>query len=128
MYTLLVTVIVLVSFLMIGIVLVQESKGGGLASNFQSANQLFGVRTAHNGVEKITWALAVLMVVISVACAYVAPVAKSDGSVMEGATTEQTATPAMPGASNDAAAGAQKSAPAATQAPAAPKVPASPAK
>ena len=116
MYTLLVTVIVLVSFLMIGIVLVQESKGGGLASNFQSANQLFGVRTAHNGVEKITWALAVLMVVISVACAYVAPVAKSDGSVMEGATTEQTAT------------GAQKAAPAATQAPAAPKVPASPAK
>lgn len=42
MYTLLVTVIVLVSFLMIGIVLVQESKGGGLASNFQSANSCLG--------------------------------------------------------------------------------------
>lgn len=47
------------------------------------------------------------MVVISVACAYVAPQATGENSVMEGATQEQTALPAIPGASKDAAAGAQ---------------------
>ena len=34
-YFLLVILIVIASFLMVGIVLIQESKGGGLASNFQ---------------------------------------------------------------------------------------------
>ena len=42
MYTLLVILIVLTSLLMIGIVLIQESKGGGLASGFASANSVAG--------------------------------------------------------------------------------------
>ena len=140
-YTLFVVLIVLVSILMILIVLIQESKGGGLASNFSSTNSIMGVRKTTDIVEKLTWGLAIAMVVISVACAYVAPQASTDSSVMEGATQEQTALPAMPGASKDAA-GAQQAAPAGAskdaagaQAPAAqgaqqaaPVVPASPAK
>ncbi len=138
-YTLFVVLIVLVSLLMIFIVLIQESKGGGLASNFSSTNSIMGVRKTTDIVEKLTWGLAAAMVVISVACAYVAPQAVGDSSVMEGATQEQTALPAMPGASKDAAAGAQQqsapaagnqAAPAAGQGAqkAAPVVPASPAK
>ena len=142
MYTLFVVLIVLVALLMIFIVLIQESKGGGLASNFSSSNAIMGVRKTTDVVEKLTWGLAAAMVVISVACAYVAPQAAGENSVMENsATTEQTALPAMPGANN--AAGAQKSAPATQgagtqkEAPAtqgadaqksAPAVPASPAK
>ena len=92
-----------------------------------------GVRKTTDIVEKLTWGLAAALVVISVACAYVAPQATGENSVMEGATQEQTALPAMPGASKDAAAGAQKAAPAAPAAgagaqKAAPVVPASPAK
>lgn len=135
-YTLLVVLIVLVAILMIFIVLIQESKGGGLASNFSSTNSIMGVRKTTDIVEKLTWGLAGALVVISVACAYVAPQAAGENSdsVMEGATQEQTALPAMPGASKDAAAGAQKAAPAAGAAAgadaqkAAPVVPASPAK
>ena len=112
-YTLLVVLIVLVAILMIFIVLIQESKGGGLASNFSSTNSIMGVRKTTDIVEKLTWGLAAALVVISVACAYVAPQATGENSVMEGATQEQTALPAMPGASKDAAAGAQKAAPAA---------------
>ena len=37
-YTLFVILILIASVLMIGIVLIQESKGGGLASNFSSSN------------------------------------------------------------------------------------------
>lgn len=132
MYTLFVVLIVLVALLMIFIVLIQESKGGGLASNFSSSNAIMGVRKTTDVVEKLTWGLAAAMVIISVACAYVAPTAVGESSVMENsATTEQTALPAMPGANN--AAGAQKAAPAANgaadaQKAATPTVPASPAK
>lgn len=72
-YTLLVVLIVLVAILMIFIVLIQESKGGGLASNFSSTNSIMGVRKTTDIVEKLTWGLAVALVVISLACAYVAP-------------------------------------------------------
>ena len=132
MYTLFVVLIVLIALLMIFIVLIQESKGGGLASNFSSSNAIMGVRKNTDVVEKLTWGLAAAMVIISVACAYVAPTAVGESSVMENsATTEQTALPAMPGASN--AAGAQKApatqgADAQKAVPAAPKAPASPAK
>ena len=132
-YTLFVVLIVLVSLLMIFIVLIQESKGGGLASNFSSSNSIMGVRKTTDVVEKLTWGFAIAMVVISVACAYVAPQAVGESSVMEGATQEQTALPAMPGAGNGAAAGAKQAAPAtgngaAASQNAAPKAPQTPAK
>ena len=92
MYTLFVILIVLASFCMIGIVLIQESKGGGLASAFSSANSSFGVRQTTNFIEKTTWTLAAAMVIISIICAYVAPNAIGDGSVIEKAATEQSTT------------------------------------
>ncbi len=115
-YTLFVVLIVLVSLLMIFIVLIQESKGGGLASNFSSTNSIMGVRKTTDIVEKLTWGLAIAMVIISVACAYVAPQAAGENSVMEGATQEQTALPAMPGTSNKGAAAPAAAAGAAQQA------------
>jgi preprotein translocase subunit SecG len=84
MYTLLVILIIIAAVLMIGIVLIQESKGGGLASNFSSYNQIGGVRKTTDFIEKTTWGLAAFMVVVSVACAWVAPEASNTGSVMEG--------------------------------------------
>ncbi len=133
-YTLFVVLIVLIAILMIFIVLIQESKGGGLASNFSSTNSIMGVRKTTDIVEKLTWGLAAAMVVISVACAYVAPQATGESSVMEGATQEQTALPAMPGASKDATGTQKATTPAANNNAAAgndkaaPVVPASPAK
>ena len=126
-YTLFVVLIVLASLLMIFIVLIQESKGGGLASNFSSTNSIMGVRKTTDLVEKLTWGLAAAMVILSVACAYVAPQAMGEGSVMEGATQEQTALPAMPGANSDAAKKAVPATPNAAEK-AAPAAPATPAK
>ena len=73
MYTLLLVLIIIAAVLMVGIVLIQESKGGGLASNFASYNQIGGVRKTTDFIEKMTWSLAAAMVVISVLCAYTAP-------------------------------------------------------
>lgn len=73
MYLLCVSLIVLVSVLMCLIVLIQNSKGGGLAAGFASSNQIMGVRKTTDFLEKATWTLAGLMVVISILAAYSLP-------------------------------------------------------
>ncbi len=97
MYTLFVVLIVVAAVLMIGIVLIQESKGGGLASQFSGYNQIGGVRKTTDFIEKATWGLAAAMVVLSVFCAYVAPQASNSGSVMEGIEVPATNPNNLPG-------------------------------
>lgn len=70
---------VIASILMCFIVLIQNSKGGGLASGFSSSNQIMGVRKTTDFLEKATWSLAVFLVVMSVASAYVIPSASHKG-------------------------------------------------
>ena len=64
MYTFCIVVILLASVSLIFVVLVQSPKGG-MAANFGAANQVMGVRDAANGVEKFTWAMALVIVVLS---------------------------------------------------------------
>lgn len=71
MYVFLIVLFVLASILMCLIVLVQNSKGGGLASGFASSNQIMGVRKTTDFLEKTTWTLAAILVILSVATAYV---------------------------------------------------------
>jgi preprotein translocase subunit SecG len=97
MYTLFVILIVIAAVLMIGIVLIQESKGGGLSSSFAGYNQVAGVRKTTDFIEKATWGLAAAMVVISIACAWVAPTATADNSVMENIENPVTNPNNLPG-------------------------------
>jgi len=92
MYNLLGILVVIASIFMCLIVLVQESKGGGLASGFASGNQVMGVRKTTDVIEKMTWALAIAMVLFSVLSVFFIPRASTDMSVMEGIATEQKAT------------------------------------
>ena len=66
MYTLITVLIFIVCILLVLIVLVQNSKGGGLASNFQSTGQVMGVRKTTDFLEKGTWVLAGLLLFLSV--------------------------------------------------------------
>jgi preprotein translocase subunit SecG len=66
MYTLIIVLIFIVCILLILIVLVQNSKGGGLASNFQSSNQIMGVRKTTDFLEKATWVLAGSLLFLSI--------------------------------------------------------------
>lgn len=52
MYLLLVILMVIASILMCFIVLIQNSKGGGLASGFSSSNQIMGVRKTTDFLER----------------------------------------------------------------------------
>lgn len=117
-YTVLVSLVVIAAVLMCLVVLIQESKGGGLASSFASSNQIMGVRKTTDFIEKLTWGLAVAMVLFSIVSAFYIPTASGVDSVITNQATEQQTTnpnniPAIPTAP------AQQDAPAAgEQAPA----------
>ncbi len=66
MYTLIAILTIIFSVLMILIVLVQNSKGGGLVSNFSSSNQIMGVRKTADFLEKATWTLAIGILTLSI--------------------------------------------------------------
>ena len=95
MYTLIIALVILISLLMIGIVLIQESKGGGLASGFSASNQIMGVRKTTDFLEKATWTLAAVMVICSVASAYSLPSANasSQDAIMEQAQKSANTNP-----------------------------------
>jgi preprotein translocase subunit SecG len=65
--------ILLVGVLLTLIVLVQNSKGGGLASNFSGSNQVMGVRKTTDFLEKATWTLAIALLVLSLAASGTIP-------------------------------------------------------
>lgn len=65
--------VIAISILLILIVLVQNSKGGGLASNFSSSNQIMGVRKTTDFLEKSTWTLAAALLVASLVSTAVLP-------------------------------------------------------
>ncbi len=94
MYLLFVGLMVLAALLMCFVVLIQNSKGGGLSSSFAASNQIMGVRKTTDFIEKLTWGLAIFMVVISIASSYVIPSdAGASSVIMEQAVKEQKTNP-----------------------------------
>ena len=73
MLTLIITLIILVAILLVLVVLAQNSKGGGLSSQFggSGASQVVGVKRTGDILEKITWVLAISLVVLSLASSFV---------------------------------------------------------
>jgi preprotein translocase subunit SecG len=72
--------IILACVVLILAVLVQNPKGGGLATGFQGGSQVMGVRRTADFLEKATWTLAVLLFVFSIgAGAYTKKGAVADG-------------------------------------------------
>jgi preprotein translocase subunit SecG len=58
--------VIIACILQVLIVLVQNSKGGGLAANFTSAGQSMGVRKTADFLEKSTWTLAAAILILCV--------------------------------------------------------------
>ena len=58
--------IIIACIIQVLIVLVQNSKGGGLAANFTSAGQSMGVRKTADFLEKSTWTLAAAILILCV--------------------------------------------------------------
>ena len=70
LFTVLTVLVLLASVLITLIVLLQNGKGGGLASNFVAGNQTFGVRQTTDILEKITWGLVGFIFLVSVVTSF----------------------------------------------------------
>jgi preprotein translocase subunit SecG len=79
MYTLYVGLTIFASVLLVLVVLAQNSKGGGLSSQFggSSASNLIGVKKTGDLLEKMTWGLAITVMALVLATNFTAPNAGS---------------------------------------------------
>lgn len=66
LFTVIAVLVLIAAILLTIVVLLQNGKGGGLASNFVAGNQTFGVRQTADLLEKITWGLAAFILVLSI--------------------------------------------------------------
>lgn len=80
MFSLISVFVIIICVFLTLIVLVQNSKGGGLASNFSSHNQMMGVKKTSDFLEKATWYLAVALVVLSITSTAFIP--RNEGSTL----------------------------------------------
>lgn len=99
MYLFITILILIASIFLILIVLVQNSKGGGLASGFSSTNQIMGVRKTTDFVEKATWTLAGTVVTLSIVASAFLPSANtgSHGSEIKDAIKKEIPATAQTG-------------------------------
>jgi preprotein translocase, secG subunit len=109
-------------------VIVQKSKGGGLASPFASTNNIMGVRKTTDVLEKATWWLFGIVAVLCIISTRFIGVGTSDASrtqqTLEENATKSSAPTALPNLGGGAPAPTQQAPNAeptpATQAPATP--------
>jgi preprotein translocase subunit SecG len=78
MYSLISVLIMIACILLVLIVLVQSSKGGGLASNFSASSQILGVRKTADFLEKATWTLASSLLLLSLLASISVPRSKGE--------------------------------------------------
>ncbi|MDE6853768.1 MAG: preprotein translocase subunit SecG [Muribaculaceae bacterium] len=73
MHVVIIVLTVIVAVLLIGIVLIQKSKGGGLSSQFGGAGSVMGVRQTNSFLEKATWTLVSCLAILSIIAAFTMP-------------------------------------------------------
>ena len=73
MYTLIITLIILFSVLLVLVILAQNSKGGGLSSQFggSSASNIIGVKKTGDLLEKLTWGFIIAIMALSLTTNFV---------------------------------------------------------
>ena len=116
MYIFLSILIVIAYLFLIGAVLIQKSKGGGLASDYSSGNQYLGYRKTTDFIEKATWSLAIFICLVSICASFAVKTPVNVSSIQNAAPAPNSAAPAPV---NAPAAPAATPAPAPAQAPAA---------
>lgn len=97
MFALLVVLTLLVAVLLVCVVLIQKSKGGGLSSSFAGSNQIMGVRRTNSFIEKVTWTLAGVMAALCVLSTFF----MDDAITRSGARVSSTPTEQTSGANYD---------------------------
>ncbi|MBK6731759.1 MAG: preprotein translocase subunit SecG [Bacteroidetes bacterium] len=78
MFTVILIIILVICVILSLTVLIQNPKGGGLSGTFGgAATQMFGYKRTSDDVEKITWGLAIAIILLSLATAAFTPSAST---------------------------------------------------
>ena len=90
MFTFLIVVIALIGLLLTFVILLQSGKGGGLAGIAAggATQQILGARTAPDVLEKATWTLATLFIVLCVLTNFAIDTDQAAESVIQQGTTQ----------------------------------------
>lgn len=98
MYVLLISLAIVSAVLLVLVVLAQNSKGGGLSSQFggSGASNLIGVKKTGDLLERLTWGFAIAIILFSLGTNLTAPnSAPTTDEIMERAKEQQNV-PALP--------------------------------
>ena len=85
MVTLLTILTTLVCVMLMGVVLIQNPKGGGVDSTFGGggANQMLGAARSTDFIDKLTWSLAVVLFVLCIITAIIVGAGDTAGEVLQ---------------------------------------------
>ncbi|MCB0489662.1 MAG: preprotein translocase subunit SecG [Cyclobacteriaceae bacterium] len=92
MYTLFISLVLVSAVLLVLVVLAQNSKGGGLSSQFggSGASNLIGVKKTGDLLERLTWGFAIAIMVFSLATNFTTPSYNQTDELLERAKEQQT--------------------------------------
>jgi preprotein translocase subunit SecG len=93
MYGLLIGLAIFAAILLVLVVLAQNSKGGGLSSQFggSGASNLIGVKKTGDLLERLTWGFAIAIMILALATNLTTPNVGSSDDILERAKETQTA-------------------------------------
>ncbi|MES2559057.1 MAG: preprotein translocase subunit SecG [Bacteroidota bacterium] len=98
MFLLISILIIVACVLLTLVVLIQNPKGGGIASNFTAPNQIMGARRSTDVVEKTTWILAIILISFSLMSNFFRPYGEAQTTGTDSRMKEQIDGAAMPAA------------------------------
>lgn len=88
--------IIIASILLIGVIFIQNPKGGGISSDFGAAQQIGGVQKTNDFIDKTTW---ILSGIIAILCITMTLRTKSfSPSIQENPAQQEQTTPEAAGA------------------------------
>jgi preprotein translocase subunit SecG len=93
MYTLFISLVIVCAILLVLVVLAQNSKGGGLSSQFggSGASNLIGVKKTGDLLERLTWGFAIAIMIFSMATNFTArPANQAKDEILERAKEQQS--------------------------------------
>jgi preprotein translocase subunit SecG len=79
MYTAITILIIITCVLLVLVVLVQNPKGGGISTGIIGSNQVMGVKKTTDFIEKLTWGLALTLVVLCLVAGLALPDKEQSG-------------------------------------------------